>query len=37
VAYYPTIHGLVHRDEKPEGDDDALKKHQEKMLKLLEG
>lgn len=37
VAYYPTIHGIVHRDEKPEGDPEALKKHQEKMLKLLEG
>lgn len=37
VAYYPTVHGIVHRDQQPEGDAEAMKQHQEKMLKLLEG
>ena len=37
MAYYPTVHGVVHRDQQPEGDAEAMKQHQEKMLKLLEG
>ena len=37
VAYYGTVHGIVHRDQQPDGDPEAMKQHQEKMMKLLEG
>lgn len=36
VAYYATVHGVVSR-EKVEVDGESTKRHQEKMLKLLEG
>lgn len=37
MPYYQTVHGIVHRDQQPEGDAEAMQKHKEKMSKLLEG